>query len=176
MFWHPRFSYRCPKTVICACAAGWCSVMSEGCTGCGPGGYWVGYGTGVGTGRGNTGTPSTVLSGGDTSEAGPGRLLQGAWSGWVSLQRPLCAQSPEPTLRARSVRPACPPWFWALLSGSWPIRAELHLISCKVSQNRGVSPEYVEKAYHSPYFQKRSQKSPLGFLRFPFRPAFSHKE
>ena len=39
-----------------------------------------------------------------------------------------------------------------------------------------MSPENVNKAYHSPYFQNGSQKSALEFLRFPFLVAFSHKE
>ena len=54
--------------------------------------------------------------------------------------------------------------------------ARFHLISYKVSQNAEVSPKYVKKASHSPYSQKRVQKSPLQFLRFPFSVAFSHKE
>ena len=39
-----------------------------------------------------------------------------------------------------------------------------------------MSTKYVEKACHSPYSQNRLRKSPLGFLRFPFLAAFSHKE
>ena len=55
-------------------------------------------------------------------------------------------------------------------------RARFDVISLKLSQNREVSPKYAEKASHSPYFQKRGQKSPLEILRFPFSPAFSCKE
>ena len=39
-----------------------------------------------------------------------------------------------------------------------------------------MSLKYVKKASISPYFQNGLQKSPLGFLRFPFSRAFSHKE
>ena len=59
---------------------------------------------------------------------------------------------------------------------SWPIVARFQSFYCKVSQNHRVSPKSVEKAYHSPYFQNGSQKSPLEKLRFPFLLAFSHKE
>ena len=59
---------------------------------------------------------------------------------------------------------------------SWPIWARIDLILLKVSQKREVSPKYVNKACHSPYFKNRVQKSPLGKLRFPFLLAFSHKE
>ena len=45
-----------------------------------------------------------------------------------------------------------------------------------VSQNRGVSPESVEKACHAPCFQNAVQKSALDFLGIPFLRAFSHKE
>ena len=70
-----------------------------------------------------------------------------------------------------------PPWCRVLgNAASWPIRARFLLISYKVSQNGGVSPNYVEKAYVSPYFQNGAQKSPLDFLGFPFPVAFSHKE
>ena len=57
-----------------------------------------------------------------------------------------------------------------------PITAELTSFYCKVSQNGRVSPEKCQKAYHSPCFQNRLQKSPLDFLRFPYFRAFSHKE
>ena len=59
---------------------------------------------------------------------------------------------------------------------SWPIRARLRVLLAKLSQNRIVSPKSVDKAYHSPYFQNGLGMSPLGFLRFPFSLAFSHKE
>ena len=54
--------------------------------------------------------------------------------------------------------------------------ARIDLIFYKVSQNREVSPVFIEKACHSPHFQNGVQKSPLEILRIPFRPAFSHKE
>ena len=72
-----------------------------------------------------------------------------------------------------------PPWYRTLPRAnpaSWPIRARLPSFYCKVSQNRIVSPNCVEKASHSPYFQNELQKSALEILRFPFSAAFSHKE
>ena len=59
---------------------------------------------------------------------------------------------------------------------STAIGTRIDLILLKVSQKDEVSPEYVQKACHSPYFQNDAQKSPLGFLRFPFLAAFSPKE
>ena len=40
----------------------------------------------------------------------------------------------------------------------WAIRARFDLILLKVSQNGRVSPKYVKKACHSPYFTKRVRK------------------
>ena len=58
----------------------------------------------------------------------------------------------------------------------WANRARIDYILLKVSQNRIVSPEFVEKACHSPYSQNGSGKSALDFLGFPYSTAFSHKE
>ena len=78
---------------------------------------------------------------------------------------------------ARSVTPGALPGTWTLRNAaSGPIRARFQVISGKVSQNGGVSPKYVQKAYVSPCFQNAAQKSPLEILRFPFSSAFSHKE
>ena len=57
-----------------------------------------------------------------------------------------------------------------------PQNLRINDIFSKVSQNDEVSPENVNKAYHSPYSQIGLRKSPLDFLRFPFSPAFSGKE
>ena len=54
--------------------------------------------------------------------------------------------------------------------------ARFKVISLKLSQNGGVSPKYVEKAYHSPCSQNGLRKSPLEILRIPYSAAFSHKE
>ena len=54
--------------------------------------------------------------------------------------------------------------------------ARIEVKTEKHSQNGEVSPKSVEKACHSPYFQKAVKNSPLDFLRFPFPVAFSHKE
>ena len=89
---------------------------------------------------------------------------------------------------ARNARPATPPtplrsgarsagWLPSpCKAASGPIRARFHVKYTKVSQNAEVSPESVHKACHSPYLQNGLGISPLGFLRFPFWPAFSHKE
>ena len=80
---------------------------------------------------------------------------------------------PLPTLRARSASQE------ASLVGGWACGldlARIEVISCKVSQNGGVSPRNVGKACHAPYFQNRLGKSPLEILRFPYLAAFSHKE
>ena len=61
-------------------------------------------------------------------------------------------------------------------AASGPIRARIHHISYKVSQNGQVSPEFDQKACHSPYLQNGLQISPLEILRFPFLLAFSCKE
>ena len=114
------------------------------------------------------------------SEAGPGsscRELE--WVGWGLDGRTGTAAGTAPGYHpfgARSVPvgPPCTqdPWNAA----SWPIRARFQSYSLKVSQNRRVSPKYVHKASHSPYFQNGLHKSPLGFLRFPYFSAFSPKE
>ena len=63
----------------------------------------AGTGIRVGTGVGYTGgVPSRqgrTRKGDPDSEAGPGRLLQGAWSGWSGSTVP---STSAPTLRARS--------------------------------------------------------------------------
>ena len=73
--------------------------------------------------------------------------------------------------------PASLPWCrTSQNAASWPIKARFQVISCKVSQNQGVSPKYHEKACVSPCFQNGSRKSPLEILRFPKTLAFSPKE
>ena len=80
----------------------------------------------------------------------------------------------HPSGRSVPCRPSLVPPRADAASG--PIGARFDLISCKVSHFRVVSPEYPEKACHSPRLQNGSGKSPLQILRFPFRPAFSPKE
>ena len=93
--------------------------------------------------------------------------------GGHTLQRP---PSHVPPLRG-PVAYGLPVHAWAPRdAASGPIRARLTSFLSKLSQNGKVSPEYVEKASHSPYSQNRLGKSALGFLRFPLWPAFSHKE
>ena len=81
-----------------------------------------------------------------------------------------------PTLRARSVHPVALPGTIPLGMPPLGQYGEISALFSKVSQNDEVSPKYVHKASHSPYIQNGSQKSPLGFLRFPISVAFSHKE
>ena len=84
--------------------------------------------------------------------------------------------APGTTLRARSGYPVPLPVPGPSECRPWANKARFHSFYWKVSQNDEVSPKNVEKAYHSPYFQNRVQKSPLEILRFPFLPAFSCKE
>ena len=145
--------------------------------GCGPGGYQGGYTgwviPGVGTG---TTQPHCSGRGPYDSEAGPGRALQGPWSGWSYGARANGRRDGHiPTLRARS-GPEDPPWDMPSECRPGTNTARFHYISYKVSQNGKVSPKNIEKACHSPYFQNGTQNSPLGIPSFPFSSAFSHKE
>ena len=137
----------------------------------GPGGYREGY-----TGwviPGSSTDPASCEAEACSSEAGPGSPQRGLeWVGTCIAP----ARAPEPPTPdpCRVLRGPlrCP----GPLPASWPIRARISLIYCKVSQNRRVSPEYCQKACHSPCSQNGPRKSPLGILRFPFWRAFSPKE
>ena len=111
-----------------------------------------------------------------TGEAGPGRPCRGLewWSAGARANR----------RRGRASGPPCGP---GRVPCTLPVQipsecrllaymARFNLILLKVSQNNEVSPKSVHKASHSPYIQNGLQKSPLGFLRFPFLAAFSPKE
>ena len=142
--------------------------MYLGCTG-------VGYSR-VGRGR-VIPVHSPAARGGSICTAKRARKPCKGWSGGTyGAGRP---SSPRTTLRARSV-PCRPLPVLGLPSpskaASGPIKARLGSILRKVSQNGQVSPESVEKAYHSPYFQNGLQNSPLEIPRFPFSVAFSGKE
>ena len=127
----------------------------------------------MGTGEGNTGTPSTLLEERCmTSGAGPGRPA-GPGVGGSCSSGARATGTTTPCGRARFAVPVSLPGQYP---ASWPIRARIQLNFSKVSQNGQVSPEYVHKACHSPCFQNLVQKSALEILRFPFSPAFSHKE
>ena len=139
---------------------------TDGCTGCTAGGVygWVG--------EGYTGYPASLKAEGIPSGAGPGSPCRGLeWVGYPCSARP----SPRPPT-PDPAGPTGPASLSGPLPASWPIRARFDLFSIDISQNRGVSLKYVKKACRSPYFQNGSQKSPLGFLRFPFWLAFSPKE
>ena len=179
VFCTPRFSYAGPETVICTCPR--ChrsppAATSRGAVpGCGTGGYtgWVYQGGYMGglyrytqpaargahpdSGAGPVapaGAEWVVRVGGRTGDGGGPRTHPcGARSG---TQVPSLVLGPYCRLSANRAR------FPSFLS--------------KVSQNGEVSSEKSEKACHSPYIQNGSQKSPLEILRFPFEPAFSHKE
>ena len=143
------------------------------CTGWYRGGVWYqgGY-TGWVMGEGYTGYPASLKAEADTSEAGPGSPHRGLeW--WVSAAAPARAQTTHSDPLQGSTGPAS---LSGPLPASWPIGTRFDLNSTKLSQNDEVSPKSVEKASLYPYFQNGSQKSPLGFSRFPFGPAFSHKE
>ena len=128
------------------------------------------------------GTPPAHPASPLCSRRGPGPAERapegpaGAWSGgsWDSDVRGR-RRGRIPPCGARSGTPGHPPCILSecrLLA----TKARFRHISQKVSQNRQVSPKYVEKAYHSPCFPKPLKKSPLEIPRFPFSQAFSHKE
>ena len=119
------------------------------------------------------GTTQLLGEGCRYSGAGPGS--PGTGLEWVvSAARAPSTSGTTPSGPGRSLRALpVPPRADA---ASWPIRARIRVLFCKVSQNGRVSPEKCQKAYHSPCFQNRPQKSPLDILRFPFSAAFSHKE
>ena len=161
-------------------------MYADGGTGWGvPGGY----GDGWVPGEGYTGYYPAARGEVQIQRSGPRKPRRG-WSGWyLELGRPTYGQmkvnkgpgtaagtAPRTTLRARSVPPGALPVLGPSECRLTANRARISLILLKVSQNGEVSWKSVEKACHSPYLQKRSQKSPLDFLRFPFSVAFSHKE
>ena len=145
--------------------------MPAGCT-------RVGMGTGWVPGGAIPGTTQPPRGGPQYSEAGPGSPMGLEWvvlgagratgdgGGDGLLYHPAGPVGPCGPSLYRT------PWNAA----SQPITARFDLISYKLSENGRVSPEYVDKACHSPYIQNGCQNSPLDFLRFPISPAFSHKE
>ena len=143
MFYTPRFSYGTLKVRVlgCSCMRYW--VRGRVCT--------TGVWHWVGTGRGYTGViptqPARARGAVPYQRSGPRRTCR-VRSGWVRG----CGRYREygegggdgyiPTLRARSVSLQEPSLGYTLRNAaSWPIRARFSYISCKVSQNRRVSPK-----------------------------------
>ena len=58
----------------------------------------------------------------------------------------------------------------------YPIKARFRVLYPKVSLKSRVSPVFVDEACHTPCFKKPLRKHDLEFPRFPYLPAFSHKE
>ena len=150
-------------------------------SGCGTGGYQGGYTGGCWGGlyRGTT-QPAARARKPHTQRSGPRNPCKG-WSGW-GMGLGACTwgrrrgRSLYHPFGARSV-PAAPPCTGtSQIAALQPIRARFQVIFLTVSQNREVSPEYPEKASHSPYLQNGLRKSPLDISRITFPPAFSHKE
>ena len=165
----PRFSYVCPKMVICACPAGPTLVLVGGATRQVYQGGYTRVGIRGGYREGYTGYyPPSARGSPRPSGAGPdgpaGAGSGGVWD-WTRDRR-LDGSWRPPSGPGRSCGPPC--LQDPRNAASWPIRARLGSISHKVSQNGVVSPEIVYKACHSPYFQNGPQKSPLEFLRFLF--------
>ena len=101
----------------------------------------------------------------------------GGWSGWgLGSDVTVGGDGPGTTLRARSAHPVGLPVPGPCECPPRANKARFDLYFSKVSQNREVSPKSRHKASHSPYFQNGPGKSPLEIPRFPFSPAFSHKE
>ena len=140
----------------------------------------MGYGEVGGYREGNTHPPGTLLEeGSPTQRSGPrkpqgagvgGVGLDGRTGGWTGSWDHLLRRPGRYPCRV----PPCP--RTPRNAASWPNRARFDLNSMKYCQNGQVSLKSVEKAYHSPCFQKRVQNSPLEILRFPYIAAFSHKE
>ena len=125
--------------------------------------------------------PATLLEEDPRSRqrSGPRKPCRG-WSGWpAGSGRTRCSAAgtaiSPPSGPGRS-SPASPPWDMPLECRLWANMARFQSFYWKLSQNDEVSTKKCEKASHSPYFQNGCQKSPLGFLGFPYLRAFSHKE
>ena len=164
MFLHPRFPYGVPETPVSTAPATplVLRVVHAG---------WV-LGAGrVGTRVGYTGTPSQLLEERYPDQrSGPvASCREAEW--WVWVARTPGAH-PCGALSAHPWTSLAPPRECRL----WANKARFELYFSKVSQNEQVSPEKCHEACHSPYFQNGPVKSPLQILRFPFWPAFSHKE
>ena len=172
----PRFSYTGPETVICARPAAPSPALVGRVLGSGRvGTTGVGYGWGV-QGRAIP-VPHPAARGEVRSQrSGPGRPCKGLewWGSELGRARPW--YHPLRTLQVLRGPLRCTRPSPRANAASWPIKARLTSKYCKVSQNGIVSPEYDEKASHSPYIQNASQKSALEILRFPFCSAFSPKE
>ena len=136
----------------------------------------MGMGTGWVQGGVIPGTPPAARGGNPDRRSRAPEALQGLeWVVRVDGRTGGAVQAP--TMRARSVSLQEPSLVPApLTAASWPIRARIDPISCKVSQNGQVSPKNMQKASRSPYSQNGLKKSPLEFLGFPLFVAFSHKE
>ena len=176
----PRFSYGTSETAVSAPA--WTSagaltvrarwVYQGGCTGVGiQGGY-----TRVGVPGEYPAIPSPPA---DQRPEGAGPACRAGWVGSrVGVQLGTVfggGDGPSTPLRG-PVGPGRPSLAGTLQMPPLGNKARLTSYFYKVSQNGRVSPEYVEKACHSPYLQNGPVKSPLEILRFPILPAFSRKE
>ena len=168
----PRFSYRVLKQLFLMVP------LAAGCTGMGGtgwvyrGGYtgWVYRGV-------LPGEYPAARGANPTSGAGPGRPAGPGVGGWGAAgvtgyggrdgYPPPCG----PGQASRGL-----PWGYPRRCPPRANMARFDLFLLKVSQNDEVSTLFHEKACHSPYFQNGVRLSPLDFLRFPFRAAFSHKE
>ena len=139
---------------------------------------WVpGWGMGLGGYQeGYTGYyPASWKAEPTDSGAGPGRPQGLEWVVCRCSARPSSMTTHSSTPGASGARFAVMD-LSPLNAASGPIRARFSHILLKVSKNPIVSSKNVQKACHSPHFQNGLQKSPLVFSRFPFSPAFSHKE
>ena len=103
----------------------------------------------------------------DRRERALGRAQGGSEAGWAYTGLGTAAgTAPGPPCGpGQAARcPPCPGPSECRLTAN---RARFHLFPYKVSQNREVSPVFVEKACHSPCFQNGPGKSALEILRFP---------
>ena len=176
----PRFSFRCPETVICTCPGGQVSPPAATSRGAVPGyrrvGYQGGY-TGVGTRVGVPGEYYPAARGEvQNQRSGPaGSCREPEW--WVlELGRTWGRRRyPEPTLRARSVH-AGPPWFWVPYCRLTAKGRDSTSYSIKLVKTAKCQRKVMKRPVIVPNSQNDLRKSPLEIPGFPFCSAFSHKE
>ena len=173
----PRFSYAVPKTVICACPA----VTEHGTaatlgTGYGRGAVRVGGGGGV--------IPTHPAGCSRRSQKHPAKRAPegpaGPWSGWGAGPGDYMCSAAGTAPRyhpSGPVRTLVLPCTWdPQNAASGPIRRDFRSFPGNLVKTAECHPNSSKRPTIVPISKKRLQKSPLGFLRFPYCVAFSHKE
>ena len=135
--------------------------------GCGTGGWYRGMGTGWVLGGAIPGYyPPSCKVPMRNVPAVRGQGVLGPSLGEYARRR---GRLPGTTLRAGRCPWPLPVPGTLAYAASQPIRARFKVYLLKVSQNAEVSPEYVQKACHSPCSQTGSESHLLKFPDFRFR-------